>query len=218
MQDKATRANRKLPRHFTYANVVSTLCLFLLLAGGSALAAATLGKNSVGSRQLKAKSITTGKLANGAVTGSKVAKGTLTGSNINLSALGTVPSATNAASAANAGTVGGHPAACPAGTILIRGLCFDASSNPVAPNLEAAADACAAKGGSLPSPMQLYAARNRINLGTGAGADQHQFTDSLYSKVGEGHYTTIVLNGAGAPEEHEANQPSAYFCVYALLR
>jgi hypothetical protein len=52
----------------TYANVVSTMCLFLLLGGGGAWAAAKLAKNSVGTAQLK----------NGAVTGSKVANGSLT--------------------------------------------------------------------------------------------------------------------------------------------
>jgi hypothetical protein len=65
--------------------------------------------------------------------------------------------------------------------------------------------------------MLLYSTRG-INLGTGIGASQRQFTDVLYSKVGEGKYTTIVLDGAGPPEEHEANQPAAYFCVYPLLR
>jgi hypothetical protein len=66
--------------------------------------------------------------------------------------------------------------------------------------------------------MQLYSTRGVLNLGTGSGASQHQFTDVLYSAVGVGKYTTIVLDGAGPPEEHEANQPSAYFCVYPLVR
>jgi hypothetical protein len=218
MRHETSTTKGKIRRHLTYANVMVTLLAFVVLAGGSAIAAGALGKNSVGSRQLKAKAVTTGKIANNAVNGSKVANGSLTGSDIKLSALGTVPAAAVAESAATAGNVGGHAASCPAATILIRGLCFDASSNPVAPTLEAAAEACAAKGGSLPTPMQLFAARNQISLGTGVGPAQHQFTDSLYSKVGEGKYTTIVLDGAGSPEEHEANQPSAYFCVYSLLR
>jgi len=50
----------------TYANVVSTLCLFLVLGGG-AYAATKLPAKSVGSRQLK----------NGAVTSSKVRDGSL---------------------------------------------------------------------------------------------------------------------------------------------
>jgi hypothetical protein len=209
---------RKLRSHLTYANVISTLCLFLFLAGGSALAAG-LAKNSVGSRQLKAKSVTTGKLANGAVNGSKVARNSLTGANINLSQLGTVPAAANATNATNSNTVGGHSAACPAATILIRGLCFDSQANPPAANVEAATEACAAKGGWLPGPMQLYSVRAQLNLGNGIGAAGHQYTDDFYGTVGGGSADrVVVLNGTGAREELLASQPSAYYCVYLLLR
>jgi hypothetical protein len=57
---------RRLHGRLNYANVVSTLCLFLLLGGG-AYAAIRLPKNSVGTNQLK----------NGAVTGAKVRGGSL---------------------------------------------------------------------------------------------------------------------------------------------
>ena len=77
----------------------------------AALAAGQLGKNSVGSRQLKSKAVTTGKIANNAVNGSKVAKDSLTGADINLSALGTVPSASQRdLTPATPNTVGGHSA------------------------------------------------------------------------------------------------------------
>ena len=97
---------RKIRPHLTYANVMVTILAFVVLGGGSALAAATIGKNSVGSRQLKSKAVTTGKIAPNAINGSRVANGSLTGEDIKLSALGTVPSATSAASAGNANTVG----------------------------------------------------------------------------------------------------------------
>jgi hypothetical protein len=61
---------------------VAYVALFVAL-GGTALAAGVLPPNSVGTKQLR----------NGAVTGRKVAKHSLTGANINLSKLGTVPSA-----------------------------------------------------------------------------------------------------------------------------
>ena len=63
-----------------------------------------------------------------------------------------------------------------------------------------------------------YSTRGILNLGTGVGDAQHQFTDDLYSKVGSGEYHMIVLDGAGTPEEHEADKPSAYFCAYPLVR
>jgi hypothetical protein len=95
--------------NLTYANVMSTLCLFLLLGGG-AYAASQLRKNSVGSQQLKKNSVTTPKLKKGAVTAAKVKNGTLTGTQINAGTLGTVPNATHAAGADNAGQLGGAPA------------------------------------------------------------------------------------------------------------
>jgi hypothetical protein len=45
-----------LRRKLTYSNVVSTLCLFVLLGGG-AYAALTIPKNSVGSKQIKDGSV-----------------------------------------------------------------------------------------------------------------------------------------------------------------
>jgi hypothetical protein len=56
----------------TYSNVVSTICLVLLLGGGTAYAAAHLGKGSVGTKQLKSGAVTPAKL-------SSAAKKTLTG-------------------------------------------------------------------------------------------------------------------------------------------
>jgi hypothetical protein len=86
----------------TYSNVVSTLCLFLLLGGGAAYAASHLQKNSVGSKQLKKNAVTTAKIKKEAVTAAKVKKGTLTGTQIKASTLGTVPSANSANSANSA--------------------------------------------------------------------------------------------------------------------
>ena len=95
-------------KRLTYANVMSSLAVFLVLGGATAFAAKQLGKNTVGTKQLKAKAVTTAKIKKEAVTtnkikknavnGSKVKDGSLSGADINLSTLGTVPSATNAAS------------------------------------------------------------------------------------------------------------------------
>ena len=201
-----------------YANVVATLALFVALGGASAFAVTQLAKNSVGSRQLRSKAVTTGKIAPNAVNGSKVANGSLTGEDIRLSALGTVPSAANASSASNADTVGGHAAVCPQGTIPIRGTCFDAHSNGEAPSVLAAADDCAARGGYLPSPVQLYAVRGVLNLGTGSGTDK-QFTDSYYYDATTGdNPSTVTVDGNGAIAQQAATSPAQYTCAYSLLR
>jgi hypothetical protein len=62
---------RTLRSRLSYANVISTLCLFMLLGGG-AYAATQLPKNSVGAKQLK----------NGAVTGQKIKQGTIDASKL----------------------------------------------------------------------------------------------------------------------------------------
>jgi hypothetical protein len=208
---------KRIRGRITYANVMSTIAVFLCLGGATAVAAGKLGKSTVGARQLKSLAVTTGKIANNAVNGAKVANGSLTGADINVGALGTVPSATSAASAGNANTVGGHSAACPGGTTLIRGLCFDTASNPVVPTQNAAAEACAAKGGWLPSPEDLYAVRSILNLGTGI-ADEHQYTNEVYANTSGSHYSTVVVDGTGTITEQSIVTPSRYTCVYPLVR
>jgi hypothetical protein len=94
---------KRLSGKLSYANVVATLALFIAVGGASAFAAGQLAKNSVGTKQIKNNAVTSSKIKNGAITGSKV----------NLSSLGTVPSATsatNSTTASNANSLGGSPA------------------------------------------------------------------------------------------------------------
>jgi hypothetical protein len=82
---------------------MSSIAVFLVVAGGSAFAANTLGKNTVGTKQLKNNAVTTAKIKNGAVTGAKIGSGAVGASNINTAGL-TVPNATHADSATKAET------------------------------------------------------------------------------------------------------------------
>ncbi len=86
----------------TYANVLSTLCLFLLMGGGAAFAASKLAKNSVGTKQIKNSAVTAAKIKKGSITGAEVKNGSLTGTQINPSTLGTVPTAQTASTAGTA--------------------------------------------------------------------------------------------------------------------
>lgn len=88
----------------TYANVVATLALFIAL-GGVSWAAATLPKNSVGSKQIKKNAVTSTKIKSNSITGAKVKNNSLTGSDINAGSLGKVPSAGRADSAASSDQV-----------------------------------------------------------------------------------------------------------------
>ena len=78
---RRTAENRSMMKtlgsKLTYANVMSTIAIFLLLGGGAAFAASKLAKNSVSTKQIK----------NGAVTGIKIKKRTITGTNIDLAKL-----------------------------------------------------------------------------------------------------------------------------------
>jgi hypothetical protein len=56
----------------SYANVTSTIALFLVLGGATAFAAAQLGPESVGSRELKREAVTTQKISGQAVAIGKV--------------------------------------------------------------------------------------------------------------------------------------------------
>ncbi len=104
---------KQLRKRLTYANVMSSIAVFLVLGGASAFAATQLAKNSVGSKQLKKNAVTTAKIKNNAVTTAKIRNGAITGAKVNLGSLGTVPNATHAGtadsatSAGNANTVGG---------------------------------------------------------------------------------------------------------------
>jgi len=98
---------KQIRKRITYANVMSSIAVFLVLGGASAYAAKKIGSN-----EIKGNSITTGKLKKNAVTASKIKQnsittakiknGAVTGPKINLTTLGTVPNATHATNADNA--------------------------------------------------------------------------------------------------------------------
>jgi len=80
---------KKLIRQrLTYANVMSTIAVFLVLGGGAAMAATQLAKNSVGSKQLKKNAVTAAKIKKGAINSAKVADGSLTGVDVADGSLG----------------------------------------------------------------------------------------------------------------------------------
>ena len=69
----------EIRKHLTYANVMVTLLAFVVLAGGGAFAASQLGKNTVGSKQLKADAVKSGKVKDGTLGAQDLAAGVLPG-------------------------------------------------------------------------------------------------------------------------------------------
>jgi hypothetical protein len=83
---------RALRSKLTYANVISTVCLFLLLGGGAAVAATQLGKNSIGTKQIK----------NGAITGAKIKKASIEATKLTALAISSLKGQKGAKGAAGA--------------------------------------------------------------------------------------------------------------------
>jgi hypothetical protein len=75
----------KLRSHLTFRNVVSSLCLFVVLGGGTAWA---LTRNSVGSAELKPNAVKNSDISDDAVKSPQVADGSLLGRDF---AAGTLP-------------------------------------------------------------------------------------------------------------------------------
>lgn len=65
---------KAIRRHLTYANVMSSLAVFLLLGGAGAYAAS----KKIGSNQIKSSAVTRAKIKNGAVSAEKLKNGAVT--------------------------------------------------------------------------------------------------------------------------------------------
>lgn len=100
-RDQATRERRR----FSYANVMATVSVFMVLAGGTALAATTLTPNSVTSKtvkdnKLKSVDLKDGKAVSGvdvidaSLTGTDVADDSISGADVNEASLAGVLKAT----------------------------------------------------------------------------------------------------------------------------
>jgi len=92
---------KQIRKRITYANVMSSIAVFLVLGGASAYAAKKIGSNeikgnSITTGKLKKEAVTAAKIKANSVTTGKIANGAVTGAKVSLNSLGTVPSAENA--------------------------------------------------------------------------------------------------------------------------
>jgi hypothetical protein len=216
---------RRLLPHLTYANVVSTLCLFIVLGGTSyGLAAGKIGSreiknNGVRSKDIRNNDVRGTDIRSATVRGSDVAADTLTGADINESSLGKTPTAVAADRAGNADQVGGRTAAqltvaCPANMALLAGLCFETAERP-AQSLEGANRTCALAGMRLPSWGELNA------YGNVKGVPAQEVTSNYYieesASPGTYHFSYIAhsqtTSGPGASGATPTGTAKPFRCV-----
>ena len=207
MSQARSRVGRYLRQHH-----LALLALFIAL-GGTSYAAASVQRNSVGTKQLKNGAVTTKKIANGAVNASKIHVAGLTVPNAlhassadnatNAANAMHATDATHAVDAANADQLGGFPPSafhdtCPSGTTLaVADLCVTTTNVGTAGSGEntwkgALAD-CAALGFRLPSPTEafLLVSTTPVNLG--------YWTDDYFQDTG----TALALIFT-----HDSNTPA----------
>jgi hypothetical protein len=90
---------KRVRAKLSYANVVSTLCLILLVGGGTAFAA----KSMIDGKSIAKNSLPGNRIASHSIAGTQVKNGALGGAQIDEGSLGQVPSAKSADSSSHAG-------------------------------------------------------------------------------------------------------------------
>jgi len=223
-----------LCRHFSYANVMASIAVFVAL-GGVSYAAATVN----GGKIVKG-TIGAGKLKNGTLTSTQVKQNSLTGGVIDESSLGTVPSAQTATSAKSAGSAdtAGHATSadtattaanaatandastldgltaqqlqvtCPVDTELFGGMCWDEDVRPADGWIEASRD-CGEAGGRLPSLSELIA----FVLQPGEQVSDHNWTgDVIEVNLGKETVLTSDEGMTGASVSSPTNLD--YRCLF----
>jgi hypothetical protein len=214
---------RHLKRHMTYANVMSSLAVFLML-GGTAFAANRINGNrlenhSVSGIKLKVGSVSGSKLHRGSISNSKlrdstirggsIAKNTLTDREINRSKLGKV------SSAVRADNVDGKSAtqllvSCPSGTIDLGAGCAENGTRGAGTGY-AASEACVRAGGYLPTAAELVGADNagRIKISGSEWSSSWSYA--------AGDPTGAVVNASGiSAAANPASSAYEFRCFFTL--
>ncbi|HEU4803058.1 MAG TPA: hypothetical protein VFS73_07770 [Solirubrobacterales bacterium] len=142
---------RGIRANLTYSNVMSTIAVFGVLAGGSAWAASKIGTN-----EIEPGAVTAKKLHKNAVTTKKIKDDAVTGDKAKESSFGRVP---DAAHADDATKLDGQPASdyrlhCPGDLDRAGDLCYEVDTRPAA-SYAGALKACALDQRRLPDAGEL---------------------------------------------------------------
>jgi hypothetical protein len=197
---KENHVLQRLRKHLTYANMMSTLAVFIAL-GGSSYAAFAISGSSIKDRS---------------ITGKKLRTNTLTGRQIKESRLARVPRAKTA------DTLGGQTAVdlkikCPSDTFPIADVCVEKTSRSAA-SYGTAVITClgvgtpAGPGRRLPTHGELRAALTAVPLASGG-----ELTSNVYpSSSTAGELDVLVVTdqvGSVAVTSNTGIGAKAYRCV-----
>jgi len=192
IESKGDRVHTKLRRRLTYANVMSTLAVFIAL-GGSSYAAFTISGRNIKNRSIPAK---------------KIKLNSLTGKEV-------LESRLNLRRARNADRLGGVTAAelkvrCPSDTFPIADVCVERDPRPVTAYGSAVLDCLrvgtpTGPGRRLPTHGELQAALTAVTLAPGGELTSNVYPsqsdptrlDVLYITDQVGSFALTPNTGAG---------------------
>jgi hypothetical protein len=172
----------RLRQHFTYANVMATLAVFIALGGSSYAALNLTGRD----------------IQNGSLTYRELKRNTLGGTRIKESRLGKVRRARNA-DRLNGFSAGRFLVRCPEGTVPVSDVCVETTARPPLP-YQTAAVACeeanrrTSPGRRLPSHDELVTAIGDNGIALAAGGE---LTRNVYPSSNPGQVDVLVITGAG---------------------
>jgi hypothetical protein len=192
-------------RHLTYANVMSTIGVFIAL-GGVSYAALKLPKNSVGSKQIKKNAVKSGKIKAGAIGNGKLRADAVTGDKVLDGSIGLSDLAAGSVDASKLldGSVDSNKIAD--GSVATGDLADDAvtdakvvpgtfvSGNITVQFNEAAADL----GNGAETSLDVHCLPGQIAIGGGARGD---LTNSELTKITASR-PIISTGNSGAPDDN----------------
>src|SRR4051812_31149642 len=175
---------------------MSSIAVFLVLGGGAAYAAKKIGSN-----EIKGNSITTGKLKKNAVTASKIKKESITTAKIKNSAVTGVKVADGSLTSADL-SPGTLSPACPSGTQLVEGVCFELAPRAAA-TFNDSVDTCTSLGRRLPSVNELIGFTRKVQAVPASERSGDLFTTNI----------AFAVESNGTPTTKAFTEAVPYRCV-----
>lgn len=193
-------------KRLTYANVMSSLAVFLVLGGATAFAATKIGANEIKANSIKTgkivkEAVTAGKIKNSAVNSAKIRDGSVSEIDLLNEAVGNLKIKNGAVNVAKLAPGTLNPV-CPSGTVSLAGLCIEAAARPAAPYVSAV-ETCTAIGRELPRATELIGFTKKVQV-----IPAQEWTGDLFNAV-----TGFTVKPEGTPKEEPLTTAFPFRCV-----